>query len=67
MPRNHPFFAKRVALVVSPPGLQIPRVASLSASGAASADGAGKTVSISKNTWPCHLFSGHSEAHPGRK
>jgi hypothetical protein len=66
MLRNHPFFAKGVALVVSP-GLRIPRVASLSASGAASVDGAGKTVSISKNTWPCHLFSGHSEAHPGRK
>jgi hypothetical protein len=35
--------------------------------GAASADGAGKTVSKSKNAWPYHLFSGRGEAHPGRK
>jgi hypothetical protein len=31
------------------------------------AGGTGKPAAKSKNAWPYNLFSGHSEAHPGRK
>jgi hypothetical protein len=31
------------------------------------AGGTGKPAGKSKNAWPYNLFSGHSEAHPGRK
>jgi hypothetical protein len=34
---------------------------------AASAAGADKAASKSGNSWPYNLFSGHGEAHPGRK
>jgi hypothetical protein len=33
----------------------------------ASADGAAKSVTKTKEAWPYNLFSGHGEAHPGRK
>ncbi len=34
---------------------------------AASANAAGKVATKSKEAWPYNLFSGHGEAHPGRK
>jgi hypothetical protein len=33
----------------------------------ASSSGVGQPAAGSKNAWPYNLFSGHSEAHPGRK
>lgn len=37
------------------------------APGSASTGGASQPVVKNKNAWPYNLFSGHSEAHPGRK
>ena len=34
---------------------------------AASANASGKVATKSKEAWPYNLFSGHGEAHPGRK
>jgi hypothetical protein len=35
--------------------------------GATSASAAGGAATKNKNVWPYNLFSGHGEAHPGRK